>query len=65
MNDMPMPTVKSTLKIGDFRLYVFAYRPLTEAELVKQARLMLMKQKRKSFPKSGSWTVQTIIGFEG
>lgn len=61
---IPVPNVKNIVRAGDFTLYVYAFRPLTEYELKCSASQWLKETKRRSFPKSGEASVFTIYGFD-
>ena len=61
---IPVPSVKNIVRVGDFTLYVYAFRPLTECELKCSASQWLKETKRRSFPKSGEASVFTIYGFD-
>lgn len=60
---IPMPSVKTSIKVGNFTLNVFAYRHLTKAE----CRIVVSKYKAdnhiKKLPSSGSVNYFTIIGY--
>ncbi len=62
MSDLSMPNIKTTIKIGNFTLYAYAYRKLTESECKIALQEYLQKTKLKSVPKSGSGKIITIIG---
>lgn len=62
VSDMSMPNVKTTICIGNFTLYAYAYRKLTESECKLAVRQYMKKAKLKSVPKNGSGTIVTIIG---
>lgn len=59
---MPMPSVKTTAKIGNFTLNVFAYRHLTEAECRLAVSMYKSKKHIKKLPASGSADFITIFG---
>lgn len=59
-----MPGVVTTFKIGDFTLYVYAYRRLSPREGTEMVRQYLMQNKLKKLPKSGSGKLITVIGFD-
>lgn len=59
---IPGPDVVTTVRVGGFTLYVYAYRRLTQVEC-KQAVSMYMRQNRlKRLLAQGSGKVYTIIG---
>lgn len=58
------PDVKTTIKIGDFTLVVYAYRTITKAEAQLALGMWLKSAKRKKVPKSGYGEVVTIFGFD-
>ena len=63
MPDMiPLPTVLTTIRIGKFTIYAYAYRTLThsECELVKQQ--YLRQYNRKSIPAKGYVKILTQFG---
>ena len=62
---MRKPEVLTTLKQGDFKLNVYAYRKLTYAELIAAAGEYMRARKIRSLPKSGEGTAVSVIGFEG
>lgn len=59
-----IPDVKSTVKIGGFTLYVYAFRPITKTEARLAAGMWLKASKKRKVPKSGSGEVVTIFGFD-
>lgn len=65
MNDIiPTPKIKNELHVGGFALYVVAYRRLSETEMKRAASEWLRGSKRKTFPRSGSATMYSTIGFD-
>ncbi len=63
MDDM-IPNVKTTVRVGDFTLGVYAYRTITKAEARLALGMWLKSSKRKKVPKSGTGKVVTIFGFD-
>lgn len=63
MDDMT-PNVKTTVRIGDFTLDIYAYRTITKAEAQLALGMWLKSSKRKKVPKTGSGKVITIFGFD-
>ena len=61
---IPVANVKNIVRVGDFILYVYAFRRLTERELKRSAAQWLKESKRRSFPKSGEASMFTIFGFD-
>lgn len=61
-DDIQMPSVKTTIRIGNFTLYVYAYKILTEPECKLALRQYLQQFKLKSVPKSGSAKIITLFG---
>ncbi len=59
---IPKPSVVSDVKIGNFTLYVYAYRKITPTEAKESARTFLKKSKFKKFPKNGSGKIVTTYG---
>lgn len=59
-----MPDVVTTFKIGDFTLYIYAYRRLSPREGTEMVRQYLMQNRLKKLPKSGSGKLITVIGFD-
>lgn len=59
-----MPNVVTPFKVGDFTLYVYAYRRLSPHEGVEMVRQYLMQKKLRKLPKSGSGKLITVIGFD-
>lgn len=62
MDDI-VPNVKTTVRIGDFTLEVYAYRTIIKAEAQLALGMWLKSSKRKKLPKSGIGKVVTIFGF--
>lgn len=63
---MEMPSVKNELHSANqkFKLVVYAYRALSEAEL-KYCLAMFLKQRRlKKVPSSSTYTMVTMIGHD-
>ena len=63
-SDMPLPNIQNEVRAGDFTLYVYAYRKLTDSELKYSAGLWLKQSRKKRFPKSGSGKLITTFGFD-
>lgn len=61
-DEIQRPDVTTNVKIGNFVLHCVAYRKLTKSELRQCARLWLLKNHRRSFPKNGSGTILTTYG---
>ena len=59
---IPKPTVKTTIRIGGFTLFAFAYRALTPAECRLAVNMYCQQFKIKKLPTSGSATVVTHFG---
>ena len=60
---IPAPKVKTVVRQGDFELVILAYRSITREEAFRVAAEWLKAHKRKTFPKSGKATIETMIGF--
>lgn len=60
----PVPNVKNIVRAGDFTLYVYAFRRLTEGELKQSAARWLHENKRRTFPKTGEASMITVYGFD-
>lgn len=58
------PNVKTSVKIGDFTLDIYAYRAVTKTEARLALGMWLKSARRKKVPKSGSGKVITIFGFD-
>lgn len=60
----PVPNVKNIMRVGDFTLYVYAFRRLSERELRQSAARWLQENRRRTFPKTGEASMITIYGFD-
>ncbi len=60
------PDVVTTVKIPDseFVLHIYAFRKLSPGEIKTAAGMWLRQNKRRTFPKSGTGKVITILGFD-
>lgn len=56
------PNVVTTVKVGGFTLYVYAYRRLTRAECLRAVAVYLQQARLKHLPARGSAKIYTIIG---
>lgn len=63
-DQIPSPNVKNTVCVGDFTLYVYAYRTLTKPELRYAAYEWLRQTKKRKFPAAGEAKMLTTIGFD-
>ena len=63
-DQIPSPNIKNAVRVGDFTLYVYAYRKLTDAELRRCAYEWLRQTKERKFPKSGEASLFTILGYD-
>lgn len=63
MNHIPKPTVKNTIQINGFTLYVYSYRPLTRAECCYVRDTYKQQKHIKKFPASGYAKVFTLFGY--
>ncbi len=59
-----VPDVKNIVKVGDFVLEVYAYRPITGEEARMALGMWLKETKRKKAPKHGTGKIVTIFGFD-
>lgn len=59
---IPTPDVLTTVRVGGFTLYVYAYRRLTRAECKQAVSMYLQQTRLKHLPSHGSGKVYTIIG---
>ena len=65
MNDsVPAANVPTTLKIGNFTFKIMAYRTLTQSEAIQVLNTWMQSERRTKYPKSGTVTQYTIIGFD-
>lgn len=60
------PDVLTTVKIPntEFVLHIYAFRKVHPNEARAAASMWLKQNKRRTFPKSGSGKVITILGFD-
>lgn len=61
---IPKPNVKNIVKIGNFRLIVYAYRKITLGEAKLAAKEWLKSRKQRTFPKRGQDVLITIFGYD-
>ncbi len=61
-NDIEYPKVLTTVKIGNFTLFVYAYRTLTVPECRLAEAMWLKQNKLKHIPSSGSGKIITTFG---
>lgn len=59
---IPIPSVKTIVKIGNFTMNVYAYRSLTEAECRLAVSMYKRKKHIKKLPATGSVDFITTIG---
>lgn len=64
IDQMPMPSVVTPYKKGKFTMLVFAYRHLSDAELLAQLRRLMLEKRWRSVPRSGVYKVISLIGFD-
>ncbi len=62
MEDFSIPNIKTTIRIGGFTLYAYAYRKLSKSECNLAVQQYLRNCKLKAIPKSGSGKIITIFG---
>lgn len=60
---MPLPPVKNYVKSGKFTLTVYAYRRLTEAELLRTTAEYQLQKHIKKLPASGSGWIISLLGY--
>lgn len=60
------PNVVTTVKIPntDFVLHIYAFRKIQPNEVRSVAAMWLRQHNRRTFPKSGTGKVITILGFD-
>ena len=61
-DNIPAPTVVTTIRIGGFTIYAYAYRNLTRSECVIVRDMYLQQSHRKTIPAKGSAKVFTLFG---
>lgn len=59
-----IPDVKNIVKVGDFVLEVYAYRPITPLEARMALGIWKKQTKRKKMPKHGTGKLITTFGFD-
>jgi len=64
MFDSPLPDVVTKVRIGKLRIYIYAYRKLSESECKAAIKAYMLQQKLKQLPKSGSLKIVSILGFD-
>lgn len=60
------PNVITKVKISgtEFMLHIYAFRKASPNEIKAAAALWLKQSKRRTFPKSGTGKIITILGFD-
>lgn len=63
-NDFLTPSVVTPVKIGDFILYIYAYRTVNQSEMKLAAKQWLLNFHKKSFPQKGTGKIITTFGLD-
>lgn len=64
MFDSPLPDVVTKVRIGKLRIYIYAYRKLSEPECKAAIKAYMLQQKLQRLPKSGVLKIVSILGFD-
>jgi hypothetical protein len=59
---MILPNVVTERKIGDCIVRVLAYRKVTESEFNQALNVWFKQNRKRTLPKNGMVTIQTIFG---
>ncbi len=62
---MNTPNIKTSVKIGNCVLDIFAYKKLSEKEIKLTIRQWMKQTRRKKLPNTGHFKIISILGFDG